>query len=434
MGDSRMSNEIYTSKMQNIAEQTVNGFNNALGRMHDMNTIKVDTSKLDYYSNRLRSLNRQLTNVDLKLDSLLLKVDIGDKVNVIKADLSIGYNFKIAKCASYLDNCADRFRKVEKTLCGKDPLYFTKPLTKRISDEGLFGVIGKATKTGAEKVKSAFDYTCQFIGEGIYKLQSSYYDKGTVYKIFQIGKAVGTTAKGAAKMFKGIVEVLTGVGIPLGVLSIASGFNDLYNGVNHIFDAAEGKYDQLKTNLFKDYFEKQGTKLGRYSSNEEAGANLGKGLYYSMDFISSLFTLSSFNFGGRLIQMEKPNMKVLGSELSNWFTQYKGYIQDKGVIGFLKTNLDQIIYDLKLSGFGMTETKNITSFIPVIYKHLKDGYKVLDKGIDTITAALFGNTGESKAGNFFEKFTEGIDCFKDMIGKSTSVGKKILTTVKYVFN
>lgn len=78
--------------------------------------IKVDTVKLQYYSQRLYAVNTRLIGVDRRLDALYWSCGLKDLWNLICADFSIGNDRRILRCAEYLNETAQLFYQTESDL------------------------------------------------------------------------------------------------------------------------------------------------------------------------------------------------------------------------------------------------------------------------------------------------------------------------------
>ncbi len=86
--------------------------------------ILVDTYKLRSYAGRLDTVNRRVSNVDRRLDSLYYKVcDLEDLIgtakalwNLMQADILTSYSLRLKGCSLYLDDTADEFEKAEKNI------------------------------------------------------------------------------------------------------------------------------------------------------------------------------------------------------------------------------------------------------------------------------------------------------------------------------
>lgn len=81
--------------------------------------IVVDTYKLTDYATRLRDVNKRISTLDGRLDSLYWRVGLLDIWKLMQADLLTGYSWRLNRCASYLDNTASDFNSVEFDLTEK---------------------------------------------------------------------------------------------------------------------------------------------------------------------------------------------------------------------------------------------------------------------------------------------------------------------------
>ncbi len=78
--------------------------------------ISVDTYKLRNYAQRLQSVNRRITNLDSRMDSLYWRVGLLDLWNLMQADILTGYSWRLSRCVSYLNDTASDFEGAESTL------------------------------------------------------------------------------------------------------------------------------------------------------------------------------------------------------------------------------------------------------------------------------------------------------------------------------
>jgi hypothetical protein len=78
--------------------------------------IKVDTYKLRNYADRLESINRRISGIDRRMDSLYLKAGFSDLWNLLQADLFTEESWNIKKCIYYLNETADDFETVERKI------------------------------------------------------------------------------------------------------------------------------------------------------------------------------------------------------------------------------------------------------------------------------------------------------------------------------
>lgn len=81
--------------------------------------IEVDTYKLCNYAQRLQAVNRRISNLDSRLDSLYWRVGLLDLWNLMQADILTGYSWRLSRCASYLSDTATDFVNAENDLVGK---------------------------------------------------------------------------------------------------------------------------------------------------------------------------------------------------------------------------------------------------------------------------------------------------------------------------
>lgn len=78
--------------------------------------VRLDTFKLRQYAQRLESVNRRLSGIDSRMDSLYWRVGLLDIWNLMQADVFTGYSWRILRCVSYLYETASDFESVESNL------------------------------------------------------------------------------------------------------------------------------------------------------------------------------------------------------------------------------------------------------------------------------------------------------------------------------
>lgn len=93
-----------------------NNFNNGYKYANSHPQIKVDTYKLRDYASRIYDVNRRISNLDGRLDSLYWRVGLLDLWNLMQADLMTGYSWRLSRAASYLNDTASDFDAIETEL------------------------------------------------------------------------------------------------------------------------------------------------------------------------------------------------------------------------------------------------------------------------------------------------------------------------------
>ncbi len=78
--------------------------------------IRVNTSSLRGYADRLVRVNQRISTLDRRMDSLYTKVGLRDLWNLLQADLMTGYSGRISNCAKYLYETADDLDTVERKI------------------------------------------------------------------------------------------------------------------------------------------------------------------------------------------------------------------------------------------------------------------------------------------------------------------------------
>lgn len=86
------------------------------GYLNIFERIEINTYVLHSYSGRLRDVNRRITFVDSRLDTLYGRVGLKDLWNLLQADLLTGFSWKLLRCSEYLDVTANEFDRIETKL------------------------------------------------------------------------------------------------------------------------------------------------------------------------------------------------------------------------------------------------------------------------------------------------------------------------------
>lgn len=111
------ANKIYTNLVNWYNTNLNAGYKYATGNPD----IKVNTYLLRNYADRIASVNRRVTNLDRRIDSLYCRIcSIEDFIgsaralyNLINADMLTGYSFRLQLCINYLNETATAFETVE---------------------------------------------------------------------------------------------------------------------------------------------------------------------------------------------------------------------------------------------------------------------------------------------------------------------------------
>lgn len=81
--------------------------------------IKVDIPRLYYYANRLRSVQRRIAQLNDMIDDLYWEAGLSGLDNVLAADISTSFDFRIPDSINYLNTTAELLQKNERYLAGK---------------------------------------------------------------------------------------------------------------------------------------------------------------------------------------------------------------------------------------------------------------------------------------------------------------------------
>ncbi len=252
-------------------------------------TIKVDTSGLRQYANRLSNANRRITSLDIRMNGLYRSAGLADLWKIMQADILTGYSVRVRACQSYLTATAADFERIDRQLSQENPLTFNKNVETTWEDiaRAVNGYLYKKASKVCSLVEKGVNKVDALIQKGL----DSYYSKGAVYKAIQIGKAAVSIGLGVVKIATGVGEVVvSGGGLsPVAILQVISGANDVYNGIMNLTYASMEDYDQIgKTNGLKDLLTDSGGKVGEMFGNKELGEKIGTGLYYGSEAVLAI--------------------------------------------------------------------------------------------------------------------------------------------------
>lgn len=93
-----------------------NNFNSGYKYAKTHPQIKVDTYKLRDYASRINAVNRRISNLDQRMDSLYWRVGLLDLWNLMQADLMTGFSWRLLRAASYMSDTASDFDAIETEL------------------------------------------------------------------------------------------------------------------------------------------------------------------------------------------------------------------------------------------------------------------------------------------------------------------------------
>jgi hypothetical protein len=90
---------------------------------HAEEIIKVDLARLHYYIERLQAVKRKTARVNDMIDDLYWQAGILGIDNILKADISTQFNFKLTDSINYLRSAAATLEQVEARLTNKARLF-----------------------------------------------------------------------------------------------------------------------------------------------------------------------------------------------------------------------------------------------------------------------------------------------------------------------
>lgn len=145
-------------------------------------------------------------------------------------------------------------------------------------------------------------------------VQDSYENHGWAYDVAEYGKCALKGAKAIVQIVGGAVSIATGAGIPMGILSIIPGVNDICNV------AADCTYISLDayglvgtTNALKNTLTENGGIIGEYFGNKELGEFFGELTYTGIDVVTFLDSADKM-----LKSFGKVNTDITGTTGYSW--------------------------------------------------------------------------------------------------------------------
>lgn len=83
---------------------------------HDGSFIEINTATMRYYSERLMAVNKRITALENRIQSLYMKAGWKDLNKLIKSDCISSYEWHITNCSRYLSETANDFDGVERVV------------------------------------------------------------------------------------------------------------------------------------------------------------------------------------------------------------------------------------------------------------------------------------------------------------------------------
>lgn len=78
--------------------------------------VRVNTTTLRNYANRLYKVNQRIAKLDRRMDSLYTKVGLFDLWDLLQADALTGYSWRLSRCINYLNDTANEFEAAERSI------------------------------------------------------------------------------------------------------------------------------------------------------------------------------------------------------------------------------------------------------------------------------------------------------------------------------
>jgi len=145
-------------------------------------------------------------------------------------------------------------------------------------------------------------------------VRDSYENHGWAYDVAEYGKCVLKGAKAVVQIVGGAVSIATGAGIPMGILSVISGGNDICNVAADWTYVSLDAYELVgTTNALKNTLTENGGLIGEYFGNRELGEFFGELTYVGMDVVTFLDSADQM-----LKSFGKVNTDITGTTGYSW--------------------------------------------------------------------------------------------------------------------
>ena len=145
-------------------------------------------------------------------------------------------------------------------------------------------------------------------------VRDSYENHGWAYDVAEYGKCVLKGAKAVVQIVGGAVSIATGAGIPMGILSVISGVNDICNVAADWTYVSLDAYELVgTTNALKNTLTENGGIIGEYFGNKELGEFLGELTYTGIDVVTFLDSADQM-----LKSFGKVNTELTGTTGYSW--------------------------------------------------------------------------------------------------------------------
>ncbi|HBM98594.1 MAG TPA: hypothetical protein DD413_04140 [Ruminococcus sp.] len=105
-----------TTFAQKASDLFNKSFNAGYRYASDNTCIRVNTSTLRSYADRLYTVNQRIVKLDGRLDKLYTKVGLFDLWNLLQADVLTGYSWRLNRCINYLNDTAYEFEEAERSI------------------------------------------------------------------------------------------------------------------------------------------------------------------------------------------------------------------------------------------------------------------------------------------------------------------------------
>jgi hypothetical protein len=328
-----------------------------------LSTIKLN---IDYVKNITPNVGNVCVKVSkVKSGIFSVRSDLDQKVSSrrnISSRLNNTYQealrieTKISDLQSFLNNSVIKYSEADNYIDHLALKYGINVVKKHVSDNGKTSKKHKKLSVW-DKLKVGYNAVASDAKKTYSKMKKAISPGGSLYKEFQIGKAVFGIAVGTATVIASVGGAIVSGGAtsPLAIMTAIYGVNEIISGTSDLVNAIQGDNKNLgKVNVLKSLISGTGGKIGGVFGNKEEGKEIGQGLYYA----GSLTTVVVGAWGGAKNLKNVHNFKGsgFGREIKNLVPSIKNSYNRVGLnlsqtAGIRKMkqvlNTDKLMTDLR---------------------------------------------------------------------------------------
>lgn len=289
-------------------------------------------SNLDYKVSSRRNISTRLTNTYQE---------------------AIRIESKLRELQTFLNNSVSKYSEAESRIHNLVIKYHLNPEEKHVT------IKGKQHKKMSflDKLKVGYKAVVASAEKTYTKVKEAFSPGGSLYKEFQIGKAVFGIAIGVATVIGSVGGAIIsgGTASPLAIMTAIYGVNEIIGGTSDLINAVQGDYKNIgSVNVLKSLTTGIGGGIGGVFGNKEAGRQIGQGIYYAgsavtivhgaLGGLKNLKNVKNFKGSGfaREVRSFVPNVKGAYNRVGITLSQTAGIRKIKQAL-----NTDKLLTDLK---------------------------------------------------------------------------------------